>query len=134
MNSSIKSSGKKKSLQPGFKSSKSCSGPAGFWEFVLDNYGLTQHVAEPTHNKGHTLDLIISKGLNISKVVVTDVALSDHSCVFFESSISVHKNVQNDVTIKLYSSENTKEMFMRVRVFLTHLPSLTSGRSFYLKK
>ena len=30
----------------------------------LDNYGLTQHVTEPTHNKGDTLDLIISKGLN----------------------------------------------------------------------
>ncbi len=28
---------------------------------VLDIYGLTQHVTEPTHTKGHTLDLIISK-------------------------------------------------------------------------
>lgn len=27
---------------------------------VLDNFGLTQHVTEPTQNKGHTLDLIIS--------------------------------------------------------------------------
>ncbi len=47
----------------------------------LDNYGLTHHVMKPTHKKGHTLDLVISKGLYISKVVVTDVALSDHSCV-----------------------------------------------------
>ena len=36
----IKSSGKKKSLQPGFKSSKSCSGPAGFWEFVPDIWSI----------------------------------------------------------------------------------------------
>ena len=35
---------------------------------VLDSYGLTQHVTEPTHNKGHSLDLIISKGLNISEM------------------------------------------------------------------
>ncbi|KAI4800683.1 hypothetical protein KUCAC02_009526 [Chaenocephalus aceratus] len=78
---------------------------------VLDSYGLTQHVTEPTHNKGHTLDLIISKGLNISKVVVTDVALSDHSCVFFESSISVHTSVQKEVTTKRCLTENTREMF-----------------------
>ena len=58
-------------------------------------------VTETTHNKGHTLDLIISKGLNISKVVVTDVALSDHSCVFFEGSISVHKHFQNNFSSTL---------------------------------
>ncbi len=40
-------------------------------------------MTEPTHNKGRTPYLIISKGLNISMVVVADVALSDHSCVFF---------------------------------------------------
>ena len=80
---------------------------------VLDNYGLTQHVIEPTHNKGHTLDLIISKGLNISKVVVTDVALSDHSCVFFESAISMHTNVQREVITKRYITENTSEKFIQ---------------------
>ena len=51
----------------------------------------------PTHNKGHILDLVISKGLNISKVLVSDVALSDHYCVFFESDISVYTNVQTEV-------------------------------------
>ena len=42
-----------------------------------------------SHNRGHILDLVISKGLNICKVLVSDVALSDHNCVFFESNISV---------------------------------------------
>lgn len=73
---------------------------------VLDNY-----VTEPTHNKGHTLDLIISKGLNISKVVVTDVALSDRSCVSFESTIFMHKNVQTEVITKWHITENTSEIF-----------------------
>ena len=50
---------------------------------VLDNFGLTQHVTQPTHNRGHILDLVISKGLNISKVLVSDIALSDPYCVFF---------------------------------------------------
>lgn len=50
---------------------------------TIDHFGLTQHVSGPTHCKGHTLDLVMSKGLNISKVLVTDVALSDHYCDFF---------------------------------------------------
>ena len=66
-------------------------------------------MTEPTHNKGHTLDLIISRGLNISKVVVNDVALSDHFCVFFESTISVHTKVQTEVI-----TENTAEIFNQV--------------------
>lgn len=54
---------------------------------ILDSLGLSQHGTEPTHNnKGHTLDLIISKGLQISEVGVGDVALSDHYSVFFKPS------------------------------------------------
>ncbi len=52
-------------------------------------------MTEPTHDKGRTLDLIIQKGLDISKVVVTHFALSDHPCVFCEMTISVHTNVQS---------------------------------------
>ncbi len=43
----------------------------------------------PTHNRGHTLDLLISRGLNISSIVIKDVALSDHFCIFFDILISV---------------------------------------------
>lgn len=45
---------------------------------ILDNHGLTQHVTEHAHNRGNTLELIKSKGLNISKIVVTNVALSEN--------------------------------------------------------
>lgn len=40
--------------------------------YVLQNFGLTQHIKQATHNGGHTLDLIISKGMNISKLSVMD--------------------------------------------------------------
>ena len=61
-----------------------------------------------SHNKGHTLDLIVSKDLNISKLVVTDVALSDHSCVFFESSITVHTIAKKEVTTRRHLTENAQ--------------------------
>ena len=74
---------------------------------VFENYGLSQHVTRPTHNKGHTLDLIISKGPNISNVVVTDIALSYHPCLFFNGTISVQKSVQTKVIKERYITENT---------------------------
>ena len=33
---------------------------------LLDTFGLTQHVQEPNHSCGHTLDLVVSRGINIS--------------------------------------------------------------------
>ena len=43
---------------------------------LLDTFGLLQHEKGPTHTRGHTLDLVISKGVNISSVDVKDLALS----------------------------------------------------------
>lgn len=56
---------------------------------ILDSFGLYQHVTESTHNEGHTLELIISKGLQISVVRVSDVALSDHYSVLFKMRLPV---------------------------------------------
>ena len=50
-------------------------------EKILDNFGLSQQVTDSTHDKGHMLDLIISKVLHISEVLVTGGSLSDHPCV-----------------------------------------------------
>ena len=38
---------------------------------LLDTLHLTQHVEEPTHSLGHTLDLVITKGVDISLTVRT---------------------------------------------------------------
>ncbi len=57
---------------------------------ALNTFDLIQHVHGPTHNRGHTLDLLISRGLNISSIVINDVALSDHFCIFFDISICYH--------------------------------------------
>ena len=53
---------------------------------ILDTFELSQHVKEATHCKGHTLDLVITKGLNVSDLSVTDPSLSDNFCVFFNIS------------------------------------------------
>lgn len=50
---------------------------------ILDSLGLAQDTTEPTHKKGHTLDLIISKGLQTSEGGLNQVAVSHKtvSCV-----------------------------------------------------
>ena len=49
-------------------------------------------MSEQTQNKGQTVDLIISKDINIYKVVVTDSAFSDHFSAFFDGAICAHTN------------------------------------------
>lgn len=51
---------------------------------VLKNFGLPQNISVATHNRGHILDLITSKCLNISEVTENDAALSDRYCVLFK--------------------------------------------------
>ena len=57
---------------------------------VLEMFGLFQHVTEPTHSRGHTLDVLISKGVFISNVDAVDVALSDD----FSLTSLLHPNQQ----------------------------------------
>ena len=46
-------------------------------------FALTQHISVPTHNNVHTLDLVISKGLDISITGILGVGISDHLSIFF---------------------------------------------------
>ncbi|XP_076118485.1 uncharacterized protein LOC143099274 [Alosa pseudoharengus] len=59
------------------------------FQSLIEHVGFTQHVQGPTHSLGHTLDLVITKGLDVS-TAVKDLALSDHFCVFFDVSMSPH--------------------------------------------
>ncbi len=67
----------------------------------------------PTHNRGHTLDLLISRGLNISSIVIKDVALSDHFCIFFDILISVTTESRSVSVRKRCINENTSVLFMK---------------------
>lgn len=45
---------------------------------LLDSMDFKQHVTEPTHNRGHTLDLVITHGLSTCVSSIIDLAVSDH--------------------------------------------------------
>lgn len=48
---------------------------------VLDCFNLTQHVDFPTHNQGHTLDLLCSFGVNEISVSGSVSGISDHNLI-----------------------------------------------------
>ena len=52
--------------------------------------GMVLHVREPTHRKGHTLDVLMTRSTDehlVRKVTITDMGLSDHSAVNFSINV-----------------------------------------------
>ncbi len=56
--------------------------------------------------------LLISRGLNISSIIIKDVALSDHFCVFFDILISVTTESRSVSVRKRCINENTSVQYM----------------------
>ncbi len=66
----------------------------------------------PTHNRGQTLDLLISRGLNISSIFIKDEALSDHFCIFFYIFIFATTDSRSISVRNRCINENTSALFM----------------------
>ncbi len=49
---------------------------------LLESFDFLQCVSGPTHERGHTLDLILSLGFSVSRVKIADTVFSDHNCAF----------------------------------------------------
>lgn len=64
---------------------------------VLDCFNMTQHVKFPTHNKGHTLDLVCSVGVDIDQLDSSDLCISDHKLLTFNLNIPSLRNAQKRV-------------------------------------
>ncbi|KAK6171786.1 hypothetical protein SNE40_018216 [Patella caerulea] len=60
------------------------------FKYILDSFGLVQHIHVPTHEKGHTLDLVItSASENYFSCFSVDFSLpSDHGVINFFSELS----------------------------------------------
>ncbi len=57
--------------------------------FLLDCFNLKQLISGQTHNKGHTLDLVIANDAIVSQLSSVDIGLSDHLAIFFFPEISL---------------------------------------------
>ncbi len=61
-----------------------CSSKPYSAEFLnlIESFDFTQWVSSPTHNHGHTLDLILTHGFSISNIEISSASFSDHRPVF----------------------------------------------------
>ena len=62
-----------------------CPGKPMTKEFLnlVDSFNLSQCVSGPTHDHGHTLDLVFSLGITIDNICVEEMAISDHMTIRF---------------------------------------------------
>ena len=54
---------------------------------VIEAFNFTQSVSGPTHEHGHTLDLVLTYGISVSNVKIYDATFSDHMPILFELSL-----------------------------------------------
>ncbi len=65
------------------------------FQAVLEKYHLSQHVKEPTHRANHTLDLVMTRNVDISGLFVQDDNISDHHTVYFTARPKLKKHKRN---------------------------------------
>ena len=57
---------------------------------TLEHYGLVQHVHSPTHSRGHTLDVVITRDqCPVRSVLVEPPVLSDHSFIITDIDLRI---------------------------------------------
>lgn len=84
----------------------------------LKTFGLAQHVTVPTHKQGHTLDVLITKGVDIPNINVVDPAISNHFCLFFEFSVTPKPAAINSAVMqKRFINDNTRAQFIDLVYF-----------------
>ena len=74
---------------------------------VIETYGITQHVTDATHTRGHTLDMLLTcKGDNIldGDVTVSDPGLGDHYAVHCGFCLQKPKPIRQQITYRKLSA------------------------------
>ena len=54
---------------------------------LYESFNLVQHITGPTHNKGHTLDLVLTHGISLKDIKAIDFPPSDHKALFFKTML-----------------------------------------------
>lgn len=54
---------------------------------LIDSFNITQSVKSPTHERGHTLDLVLSCGLQLQDIQICNLNFLDHMPVLLKISI-----------------------------------------------
>ena len=54
---------------------------------LFNDYNFVQHVKDPTHKKGNTLDLVFTRGIDVRITSIHPFKFSDHRCICFTNGL-----------------------------------------------
>ena len=94
---------------------------------LLEAFDLTQMITEPTHRKGHTIDVLIARleDTEIGNIEITDIGLSDHYLLGFSVDCAATANYYKTITFR--KKVNAEEFGERLS---TALETLAVGDNF----
>ena len=78
---------------------------------ALESLNLRQHVLFPTHNKGHILDLILTRcdDLSLTNISIQPPAISDHSAISFDIPIGKPPSERKLISYRKVKNININE-------------------------
>ena len=105
---------------------------------ILEIYSLIQHVNDPTHIAGHTLDLVITSG-DVNKIIgfeIRKIDISDHFLINFESPFSPPRTYEKEITFRSLHKINNDAFSMDVTsninpLLLQQYTDITSATKYY---
>jgi hypothetical protein len=77
---------------------------------VLDTFGLKQHVSQPTHQSGNTLDLIITPNESHILSHTVDDRISDHDSIILEYDINKIENPIKEISFRKLKNMNMEAL------------------------
>jgi len=77
---------------------------------LLQCYDFVQHVAQPTHRDGHTLDLVITRHDTIICDLQVGVLISDHAPVYFRLCVTKAVPPMQQVTRRAWRRLSTADL------------------------
>ena len=96
---------------------------------ILDSYGLQQHIHEPTHYCGHTLDVLINRDTNasLSHIQVKDIGLCDNSGKLINSHYGITCDIVHNNSLRQRNLFHT----VNIRTLTLHNLRLTFRDQLY---
>ena len=89
----------------------------------VDSLGFKQHVHEPTHRAGHTLDLVFTRDLDdIDHVKLVSSLPSDHSAVVAIVSLTRPQNPKKEVSFRKFRSIDMDSLRNDIKLIFHPLP------------
>ncbi|KAK7918616.1 hypothetical protein WMY93_009900 [Mugilogobius chulae] len=89
---------------------------------VIDSFNLRQWIRGPTHEKGHTLDLVLSLGLDICVEEICDLHISDHLPILFSIDLP-GPVVKRDMAVRARRAFTPQSVEQFSSVFAATAPS-----------